>query len=67
MEGILSDPYDLENKVVLVTGASQGLGKQFAELLCAKGARVALAARQVAKINQRVDIVLKSIYGWMLY
>ena len=46
----MSDPYDLENKVVLVTGASQGLGKQFAELLCAKGARVALAARQVAKI-----------------
>ena len=47
----MSDPYDLENKVVLVTGASQGLGKQFAELLCAKGARVALAARQVAKIT----------------
>ena len=46
----MSDPYDLENKVVLITGASQGLGKQFAELLCAKGARVALAARQVAKI-----------------
>ena len=47
----MSDPYDLESKVVLVTGASQGLGKQFAELLCAKGARVALAARQVAKIT----------------
>ena len=48
---ILSGSYDLRNKVVLVTGASQGLGKQFAELLCAKGARVALAARQVAKIT----------------
>ena len=47
----MSDPYDLESKVVLVTGASQGLGKQFAELLCAKGARVALAARQVTKIT----------------
>ena len=47
----MSDPYDLESKVVLITGASQGLGKQFAELLCAKGARVALAARQVAKIT----------------
>ena len=47
----MSGPYDLQNKVVLVTGASQGLGKQFAELLCAKGARVALAARQVAKIT----------------
>ena len=47
----MSDPYDLESKVVLVTGASQGLGKQFAELLCAKGARVVLAARQVAKIT----------------
>ena len=47
----MSDPYNLESKVVLVTGASQGLGKQFAELLCAKGARVALAARQVVKIT----------------
>ena len=47
----MSDPYDLESKVVLITGASQGLGKQFAELLCAKGARVVLAARQVAKIT----------------
>ena len=47
----MSDPYNLESKVVLVTGASQGLGKQFAELLCAKGARVAVAARQVAKIT----------------
>ena len=46
----MPDPYNLESKVVLVTGASQGLGKQFAELLCAKGARVALAARQVTKI-----------------
>ena len=44
-------PYDLQNKVVLVTGASQGLGKQFAEILSANGARVALAARQVSKLT----------------
>ena len=47
----MSGPYDLQNKVVLVTGASQGLGKQFAEILSANGARVALAARQVSKIT----------------
>ena len=40
----MSGSYDLRNKVVLVTGASQGLGRQFAEILSANGARVALAA-----------------------
>ena len=47
----MSGSYDLRNKVVLVTGASQGLGRQFAEILSANGARVALAARQVSKIT----------------
>ncbi|MFG1393612.1 SDR family NAD(P)-dependent oxidoreductase [Xanthobacter agilis] len=37
----------LENRAVLVTGASQGLGAFFAERLAAAGARVALGARQM--------------------
>ena len=47
----MSNPYDLSGKVVLVTGASQGLGKQFASTLSAHGAAVALAARQIDKIT----------------
>jgi 3-oxoacyl-[acyl-carrier protein] reductase len=54
----VSHPYDLQGKVALVTGASQGLGRQFAKTLSAYGASVALAARQVSKIESlRVELV----------
>ena len=47
----MSGLFDLSNEVILITGASQGLGRQFARVLSAHGASVALAARQVAKLN----------------
>ena len=47
----MSDLFDLSGEVVLVTGASQGLGRQFARVLAARGAAVALAARQTAKLE----------------
>jgi 3-oxoacyl-[acyl-carrier protein] reductase len=45
------DPFDLSGKVALVTGASQGLGRRFAETLAAHGAAVGLAARQTDKLE----------------
>ena len=47
----MSDPFDLTGKVALVTGASQGLGERFARVLADRGAKVALAARQVEKLE----------------
>jgi 3-oxoacyl-[acyl-carrier protein] reductase len=47
----MSDLFDLSRETVLVTGASQGLGRQFARVLAAKGAAVALGARQTAKLE----------------
>ena len=35
----------LENKVVMITGASRGLGRAMAEALGAEGARLSLCAR----------------------
>lgn len=38
--------YNLENKVVIITGASAGLGEQFAHAFAESGAHVVLAARR---------------------
>ena len=47
-----ADLFDLTGEVALVTGASSGLGRRFAEVLAAHGARVVLAARSTGKLAQ---------------
>jgi 3-oxoacyl-[acyl-carrier protein] reductase len=47
----MSDLFDVSREIILVTGASQGLGRQFARVLAAHGAAVVLAARQTAKLK----------------
>ena len=42
---------DLKRKTVLITGASSGLGAGFAEIFARHGARLALAARRVEKLE----------------
>jgi NAD(P)-dependent dehydrogenase (short-subunit alcohol dehydrogenase family) len=51
----MSDLFDVSKEIILVTGASQGLGRQFARVLSAHGAAVALAARQTAKLRSLED------------
>lgn len=43
--------FDLNGKTAIITGASQGLGKQFAIVLSKAGARVILASRDIDKLN----------------
>ncbi|MDO9406744.1 MAG: SDR family oxidoreductase [Polaromonas sp.] len=48
------DRFRLDQKHVLVTGASSGLGAHFAKLLVEAGARVSLAARRTDKLQALV-------------
>lgn len=43
--------FDLSNRVVLVTGASSGIGRHLAERLAGSGARVVLAARRTSMLD----------------
>jgi NAD(P)-dependent dehydrogenase (short-subunit alcohol dehydrogenase family) len=47
----MNSPFDLAGRVALVTGASSGLGHRFARILAANGAKVALAARRVERLE----------------
>jgi NAD(P)-dependent dehydrogenase (short-subunit alcohol dehydrogenase family) len=51
----MSALFDVSQETILVTGASQGLGRQFARVLSAHGAAVVLAARQIDKLKSLGD------------
>jgi Dehydrogenases with different specificities (related to short-chain alcohol dehydrogenases) len=49
--------FDLKGRVALVTGASSGLGKQFAETLANQGADIALLARRYEKLEETAKAI----------
>ncbi|MEH2153106.1 SDR family oxidoreductase [Nostoc sp.] len=51
---------EIENKVVIVTGASSGLGEATAKRLAASGAKLMLAARREDRLKELVAAIAKS-------
>lgn len=51
----MSTPFILDGDVALVTGASSGLGRHFALTLARAGAKVAVAARRLDKLQELVE------------
>ena len=49
---------DLKDKVVLITGASSGIGKSLAEEFASRGAHVVLGARQYVKLCEIADAII---------
>ncbi|WP_417688275.1 SDR family NAD(P)-dependent oxidoreductase [Roseibium sp.] len=50
---------DLAGKRILITGASSGLGAHFAALCASQGARVAIAARRLERLESMVPDLMK--------
>ena len=42
----IADPFDLDGRIALVTGASRGIGESIARLLAAHGARIIVSSRK---------------------
>jgi len=55
----LDQLFRLDNKTVLITGASSGIGKHCAFLLAMAGAKVAVASRRIAQLQDTVDEIAK--------
>ena len=49
----------IKDKVVIITGASSGIGEATAKLLASKGAKVVLGARREGKLKQILDEIKK--------
>jgi len=51
---------DLQGKVIVITGAAQGLGQKMAEIVAAHGAKLALVDVDHAKLQETVRLCMKA-------
>jgi len=54
------DLFSLKGRVAVVTGASSGLGKRFAEVLAAQGADIVIMARRIERLQELAENIRKT-------
>lgn len=57
------NPYSLEGKTILVTGASSGIGRATAIECAQMGARVVLTGRSVERLDETLRLMCESVEG----
>jgi NAD(P)-dependent dehydrogenase (short-subunit alcohol dehydrogenase family) len=55
IQGVKMARFEFQGKVILITGASSGIGRELAHQLAARGARLGLAGRNVARLEAARD------------
>ena len=50
----------MRNKVVVITGATSGIGKALAEKFSLEGAKVVISGRQIETLHSNADVIIKS-------
>jgi len=54
------DLFSLKGRVAVVTGASSGLGKRFAEVLAGQGADIVIMARRIERLQELAENIRKT-------
>jgi NAD(P)-dependent dehydrogenase (short-subunit alcohol dehydrogenase family) len=57
----LEEIKDLNNKIIIVTGANSGLGFEATKIFASKGATIIMACRSIERANEARDLILKEI------
>ena len=64
--GITYNPFSLEGKTILVTGASSGIGRSTA-IECSKaGAKVVLTARNEARLKETLSMLIGEVHSYIV-